>query len=189
MRKRLFFLFTALFLTGCSTTSLLVFSPDHVPTQWQFNGKVAIKTPEQAQGLKINWHQIDDQFDINLYTTFGITDLKIKGNKHTVNIESDQGPITGTSAQQLIWQQTGWHIPIDNLQHWLLGDVTDATNVELSNNGHFLSGNIYDNFGRQWQLSLNKYQPVQGRTLPHSLRLRHDKLLLKLAIIEWKIEQ
>ena len=189
MRKRLLFLFAAILLSGCTTKSLLIFTPNHQPSHWQFNGKLAIKTPAQANGLKINWQQHDDQFNINLYTIFGITVLKITGDDQTVTINSDQGVFSGTSAQQLIWQQTGWHLPIDNLQHWLLGEVNDASDIVLNGQGQFISGTINDNLGRQWLLSLDKYQPVQGRALPHSLRLKHEKLLLKLAINDWKLEQ
>jgi outer membrane lipoprotein LolB len=189
MLKRLLFLFIPILLAGCSSKIPQHFSPDYIPQQWQFTGKFAIKTPEQAQGLKIHWQQINDQFDINLYTVFGITVLKIKGNDEIVKIETDETPIEGQSAEQLIWQQTGWHIPVANLQHWLVGEVDTASNVELTNEGYFNQGDITDSYGRPWRLTLTNYKLVQGRPMPHSLRLNHDKLLLKLAISNWQIDR
>lgn len=189
MIKRLLFLFISLFLTACVSKITPTFISGEPLSYWQFNGKFAIKTPDQRQGLKINWQQNDQQFDINLYTVFGITVLKINGNDQLVTIEADQGPITGHSAEQLIWQLTQWHVPVNNLQHWLIGDVSDARNIIIDNDGYFVSGDISDRFGRVWQLSLGKYQAVQGRVMPHSLRLQHDKLFLKLAINQWQLQR
>lgn len=189
MLKRFLFLFIPLLVSGCSSNVLQTFSSDYTPVQWKFSGKFAIKTPEQTKGLKIHWQQVDDQFDINLYTVFGITVLKIKGNDRLVVMEADQGPVTGQSAEQLIWQQTGWHIPVNNLQHWLLGEVKSASNIELTSAGDFSQGDIVDRFGRPWHLTLDNYKLIQGRSMPHNLRLNQGKLLLKLAISDWQIDR
>ena len=189
MIKRLLFLFVLLFLTACVSKIPPTFVSGEPLNHWQFNGKFAIKTPDQRQGLKINWHQTGQQFDISLYTVFGITVLKINGNQQLVTIEANDGPITGNSAEQLIWQLTQWHVPVNNLQHWLIGHVDDASNIEVDSAGHFISGEISDRFGRLWQLSLGKYQEIQGRMMPHSLRLQHGKLFLKLAINQWQLQK
>lgn len=189
MLKRLLFLFIPILLIGCSSKITPSFAPDHIPRQWQFNGKFAIKTPQQTKGLKIHWQQIDDQFDINLYTAFGITVLKIKGNDEIVKIEADEDPVEGRSAERLIWQLTGWHVPVDNLRHWLVGEVEGASFIELTSEGYFNRGKITDSYGRPWHLTLSDYKLVQGRPMPHGLRLQQGNSFLKLAISQWQIER
>jgi len=187
MLKRLLFLFLPVILIGCTTKIPPTINPDLPLSQWQFSGKFAIKTPQQKEGLKIHWSQKEQQFNIKLLTIFGITVLTIEGNEHQVTIEADDGPVRGHSAEQLIWQLTGWHIPVNQLQHWLVGDVINASDVTLNAQGYFTQGIIIDSLNRPWQLTLGNYKQVQGRTMPHSLRLQRENSLLKLAINQWQL--
>jgi len=189
MLKRFLFLLLPMLLAGCVTKPSQTLNPDYPLSQWQFSGKFAIKTPQKRQGLKIHWQQNGPQFDIKLLTIFGITVLTIEGDEQLVTIEADDGPVQGRSAEQLIWQLTGWHIPVNQLQHWLVGEVRDATQISLTPQGDFKQGTIVDSLNRPWQLSLGQYKMVQGHKLPHQLRLQRDGSLLKLAINQWQLKQ
>lgn len=187
MLKRLLFLLWPLLVVGCTISPLQTLNPDSPLSQWQLSGKFAIKTVNQAQGLTIHWQQNNQQFDIKLLTLFGITALTIEGNEQLVTIEADDGPVQGHSAEQLIWQLTGWHIPVNQLRYWLIGEVTNASAVTLTPQGFFHQGIILDSLNQPWQLTLGNYKLVQGRHLPHSLRLQQGKSLLKLAITQWRL--
>jgi len=187
--KRLLFLFNVIILASCTTTPRINIDPSDIVEQWQFNGKFAIKTPQEAQAAKINWSQVNDQYDINLYTTFGITVMKIQGNEQHVEITTDGDTTVGSSAEQLIWQMTRWHIPVNQLKHWVNGNVQHAIDPIVNEAGQFQQGNITDSNGDQWLLKLGQYQTFGQHTRPTTLRLSKGKLFLKLAISTWRIDK
>lgn len=187
--KRLLFLFSVLFVASCSTIPTSSVSPAQVKEHWQFNGKFAIKTPDETQAAKINWQQINQQYDINLYTTFGITVMKIKGNDNYVEITTDGAPVVGQSAEQLIWQMTRWHIPVNALTFWVKGQVPDGHDLVYDTLGNIRQAKIIDSNGETWLLRLGDYQTNPIDTRPTSLRLSKGKLFLKLAISRWQIHK
>jgi len=187
--KRLLFLLSLFILASCSTTPQPSITPTELFEQWQFNGKFAIKTPLESQSAKIHWVQTNERYDINLYTTFGITVMKIKGDQQFVEITTDGQPMTGASAEQLIWQMTRWHIPVNQLRHWVKGDVPDAIAPTFSLDGYFERGHIVDSNGEQWLLRLGGYKNIATRVRPTTLRLSKGKLFIKLAISQWQIQK
>lgn len=189
MIKRLLFLFSALFIASCSTIPQSSIAPADIVEQWQFNGKFAIKTPQETRSAKINWAQVNEQYDINLYTTFGITVMKIKGDEGYVEITTDGDPIIGSSAEQLIWQLTRWHIPVNQLKLWVKGNVPNAIEPTLNENNQFRQGHIVDSNGETWLLRLGEYKTIGTHLRPTTLRLTKGKLFLKLAISQWHIQK
>ncbi|PKF56016.1 outer membrane lipoprotein LolB [Alteromonadales bacterium alter-6D02] len=180
----------ALSLSGCSTFIKQPPIDGPITQQWQFNGKFAIRTPQETQSAKIHWAQLNQQYDINLYTTLGITVMKITGNDNFVEIDGiGEEPITGTSAEQLIWQLTRWHIPVSQLQWWVQGKVPYGSNINYNKLGQVTDAEIIDNNGQTWQLRLGKYQSVDGKQRPYTIGLTQDRLFLKLAITKWQIQQ
>ena len=179
----------ALMLVGCSATIDPNSYVGPITEQWRFNGKFAVRSAKETTSAKINWQQINDQYDINLYTMFGITVMKINGGHHRVQIDNGSERYNGTSAGQLIWQLTGWHLPIDQMQHWVKGEVEHAINVQRDQDGQFKSGDIIGGNGQQWRLTLGKYKIVDGHIRPHSLLLSKDKLYFKLSISKWQIQK
>lgn len=189
MIKRLLFLFSVFFIASCSTVPKPSISPANIIEQWQFNGKFAIKNPHETRSAKINWSQLNEHYDINLYTTFGITVMKIKGDQQHVEITTDGEPIVGSSAEQLIWQLTRWHIPVNQLKLWVKGVVPDVVEPSFDANGQFHQGKIIDSSGETWLLTLGKYKTIGAFTRPTTLRLTKGKLFLKLAISQWHIQK
>lgn len=158
-----------------------------MPTQWQLSGNFKVNTPAQKATSRISWQQQDNDFIINLYTLFGVSVLNIEGTEQGVSI--DGKPYPGRSAEQLVYQMTGWQLPVNDLKLWLLGRVDNARDVSLDPQGNFNRGLINDRAGRTWQLDLSKYKTVRGRSMPHKISLQHSDIRLKLAVSSWKIHQ
>lgn len=189
MTKRLLFLLTLLSIASCSNTPVVSQITETTQQQWQFNGRFAIKTPQETQSSKINWAQVNDHYDINLYTTFGITVMKIRGDESSVQITSNGDTHHGTSAEQLIWQMTRWHVPVNQLSHWVKGSVPDALDPTYNEAGQIKQAYIIDSNNQQWLLQLGGYKSFDGMSRPTTLRLSKDALFLKLAISTWHIQK
>ena len=176
-------------MTGCASFNTPSDASASNQQQWQFNGKFAIKTPEEKNAAKMHWSQIDDSYEVNLYTLFGISLMNINGNEHQVTITTSGGTYHGRNAQELIYRLTRWHIPVNDIPAWLTGKVNNATDVTLDEQGNFYRGTIHGDDGRAWQLNLSRYKMVKDQRRPHQLLLKSQDSYFKLAISQWNIQR
>lgn len=138
-----------LLLAGCQTSSSLAPIPTLNPTQSinntatvvqdtakqnntdpipqpahdnQFNlqGKIGVRTPQQSGSAFFTWAQQQDQFDIQLSGILGIGKTQIFGQPGQVELNSSRtGKISAASAEELLEQATGWQAPISYLVDWV----------------------------------------------------------------------
>lgn len=171
-----------------TTDSITSVNPN-IKQQWQFTGKFAIKTAKDKNAAKIHWSQVNDRYDINIYTIFGISVMSIIGDDNKVTIDQRGDIYSGQDVQQLIYRLTRWHIPVEQLQHWVTGDVTNAHDVTYNDQGLFHQGNIIGRDNKVWQLTLSGYRDIDGQTRPYRLLFKSDDAYLKLAINKWEIQK
>jgi outer membrane lipoprotein LolB len=175
-------------MAGCATFQSSPPLNTQITQQWQFTGKFAVRTPDDKNSAKMHWSQINEQYDINLYTLFGISLMSIIGDDRQVTINNRGDEYVGVNAQQLIYRLTRWHLPVNDLQHWVTGTVHHATQVKYDTQGNFYQGNITSADNKQWQLTLSHYKDIDGKPRPHKLLLKSGKTYFKLAISQWKIQ-
>ena len=117
------FVSTSLFITGCQP---FVQSPAHVSQQVeaenQFNlqGKIGVRTPQQSGSAFFTWVQQQQQFDIELSGILGVGKTQISGQPGQVTLNSAKtGLIYAESPEELLEQATGWQAPITHLVDWV----------------------------------------------------------------------
>ncbi|MCA4815421.1 MULTISPECIES: lipoprotein insertase outer membrane protein LolB [Acinetobacter] len=117
------FVSTSLFITGCQP---FVQSPAHVSQQVeaenQFNlqGKIGVRTPQQSGSAFFTWVQQQQQFDIELSGILGVGKTQISGQPGQVTLNSAKtGIIYAESPEELLEQATGWQAPITHLVDWV----------------------------------------------------------------------
>lgn len=176
-------------MAGCANFDSTAPADLTINEQWQFTGKFAVRTPDEKNSAKMHWSQINDQYDINLYTVFGISLMSIVGDNHQVTIDNRGEKYTGQNAQQLIYRLTRWHLPVNDLQHWITGKVTNAVDPIYDTLGNFYRGTIISEGGQQWELTLSQYKDIDGLSRPHRLLLKSGNTYFKLAISQWTIQQ
>lgn len=117
------FVSTSLFITGCQP---FVQSPAHVSQQVeaenQFNlqGKIGVRTPQQSGSAFFTWVQQQQQFDIELSGILGVGKTQISGQPGQVTLNSAKtGLIYAESPEELLERATGWQAPITHLIDWV----------------------------------------------------------------------
>ena len=120
-----------LFLSGCQTTSLTTQKNPSITTETstqetaienQFNlqGKIGVKTPQQSGSAFFTWIQDQDKFDIELSGILGIGKTHITGETGQVELNSAKtGLISAETPEELLWQATGWQAPITHIVDWV----------------------------------------------------------------------
>ena len=121
---------TALFLTGCQQ----MIKP-HAPAtpsvqaenQFQLQGKIGVRTPQQTGSAFFTWVQQQEEFDIELSGILGVGKTQISGTPGQVTLNSAKtGVIQAASAEELLQRATGWQAPISYLVDWV--QARPATN-------------------------------------------------------------
>jgi len=118
-------------LTGCQSLPISQKMPPLVeqnientttPSTNQFNlqGKIGVKTPQQSGSAFFTWVQQQDQFDIELSGILGIGKTQITGELGKVELNSSRtGLISAETPEELLEIATGWQAPITYIIDWV----------------------------------------------------------------------
>lgn len=96
-------------------------------TQWSLTGRVALSAGGQGGSGRIEWRQQGEDFDLRL--TAPVTGKSWLLSRHggRVRLEGlEGGPREGNDAEVLLFEATGWRIPVDSLRDWVRGARTGA---------------------------------------------------------------
>ncbi len=159
--------------------------------QWQIKGKMAIRNDKEAVSAHLNWKTDAPDFDFRLTNLLGITLAKLNVEDGLAVLEADDKRFEDTNPSRLIYQTTGWDIPVSRLLDWIKGLPLAGDDYVLNEKQLLASlSPACDNCGN-WKVSYANYGEVNGIWLPHQLTLtqtNNSKMLIKIRIDEWKIQ-
>ncbi len=150
---------------------------------WQFSGKIGLRTPERASSASFHWRQLGAEFDINLSGPLGQGGAHLTGNANQMLIKiSGQGEFESANPEQILQEQTGWKIPVATLLHWVRGIPSPDMKAEyqLDKQGRLISLKQSN-----WQLDYLSYHQLSSNWLPKKIKLHHDQTTLTLIIKQW----
>ncbi len=152
-------------------------------TNWEINGRLAIKNGGEGFSATMHWIQQDDSFDIRLYDPLGRKVAHMKGNSDLVSLStSDSRTIEGVDPKALQQQYLGWSLPLDYLSDWVIGlPVNDLAMQDAS----------YDHAGRLqaltqagWRVQFKRYETPQLTAFPQLVQLEQGDFRVKLLVDE-----
>jgi outer membrane lipoprotein LolB len=89
---------------------------------WGFEGRIAVSTDQQGGSGRIEWVQAGPRFEVTLSAPVTRQSWQLSGDARSARLEGlDGGPRTGSDADLLLRQATGWDVPIRDLSAWLRG--------------------------------------------------------------------
>ncbi|MCO8041816.1 lipoprotein insertase outer membrane protein LolB [Acinetobacter bohemicus] len=162
---------TALFMTGCQhivqpqapTTGTVL----EAENQFQLQGKIGVRTPQQSGSAFFTWVQQQEEFDIELTGILGVGRTQISGKPGQVTLNNAKtGLIQAESAEELLQRATGWQAPISHLVDWVQArPSTQAAQIQ-KDSAQRISQIVED----QWRVELSYNQQAK---LPNRLILKH----------------
>lgn len=160
-------------------------------TQYSSNGKLGYISPEQRQSLNFQWKHAQHSQQLRLTTFLGQTALNLKITPEGAVVETyDDDTYSSKDANTLIYQLTGLTIPVEYLNHWLLGDPTGADAYQLNDTNTVAALNkLID--GQLWQLEYIEYTDIQfsgvALPLPKKLKLKQQDIAINIVITKWDL--
>ncbi|MBA3581117.1 MAG: outer membrane lipoprotein LolB [Gammaproteobacteria bacterium] len=154
--------------------------------QWQFSGRLGIVTANETGTVTVHWQQANvastADFDLQIVGPLGRGNLQLRKNADVIELISAEGVSQASNPELLIWQQTGWLIPVADLQAWVLGLPGQAQVLAWD-----AAGRLAHCQKGEWDVTYVDYQQVRGISLPKQLVLKHPDVTLKLVIRDFKI--
>ena len=182
---------TALTLAGCTRIEIvddgLNFERRQAElagiTNWDLQGGIVIDTGEDRGQSRFSWRQRADRLELEINGRLGVGRALIEGDESSLTIRARGETRVLTDPERELSEMLGWWMPVTSAEHWLLGrpdpDYPDRR----------LPG-PYDTLAtltqRDWQISYDQYQLVDGRLVPERITLTHAPLELRLRITDFE---
>ncbi len=183
-----------LLISGCST--LLDYTPQQTSWQqreqqlqqfdrWQVEGRIALRTEDDSWSGSLHWQQLSQLYDIRISGPFGQGGISLSGDRYRVVLTTSDGSIIGNQgAEQLMYQQLGWRVPVDSLRYWMVGRPSpDSPTLQV----------VYDEYGRiqqlqqdDWKIDYKRYMSYQQLELPGKIFITNHHLSVKLVVDHWQ---
>jgi outer membrane lipoprotein LolB len=107
--------------------ALLARQPD-----WGFRGRIALRQASNGGNAGIRWRQRGADFDIELSAPITAQSWRLHSRAGQVTLEGlEGGARTGTDAEALLQEATGWRIPVGAMAAWARGARASGTASEL----------------------------------------------------------
>ena len=154
--------------------------------EWKLQGAIAIRTPQDSGSATLSWQQNAQAFSLSLFGPLGSNAVHIEGRPGFVSMQTSQGKtVQAATAEQLLYSQLGWHLPVSHLYYWVRGlPVPGIQAVMHFDAFHRLTELTQEN----WQLTYKQYSLYGSTELPTKIILVYPQLNIKLVIYEWHVK-
>ena len=153
-------------------------------THWESRGVIGIRIKNKGESANFIWKQNQHDFDIEIYGPLGIGAVSVKSNTQKIALTKSDGKIySAKSAETLMNQQLGWHVPIRGLHYW--GKGLPDPNLPYTNSFNPL-GLISQINQSGWSIKYSKFL-LQGNhyPLPSKIIMKQNNLTLTIINKYW----
>ncbi len=156
--------------------------------EWSSEGRIAVSRKHEGESASFTWQQFSDQFFLKLFGPFGAGAMELDGtltgpNKRVTLRQGNQISYAST-AEDLLYQQVKWRVPLSGLTYWVKGVPVPNHPVDfliLNTDGTIREVNQLG-----WRITYTKYDFFEDYYLPTKIHLISNELEVKLAIRNWK---
>lgn len=202
----------ALLLAGCATAPVLPPPVDNPSaawrarqielqrvTRWKIQGRLALHTAEQGLQASLHWVRERERHILDLTGPLGRGHVRLSLDREGAQLrDADGKTYKAENAQQLLYRHTGWVVPLNELNYWILG--LPAPDVSANQD--------MDEWGRLktlrqsgWEIRFLEYTRTGALELPSKLfikkqtdgadatELKNAALNLRLSIERWTLNE
>lgn len=155
---------------------------------WTLQGKVGMRSAEHQGSARLHWQQAPAQYQVRLSGPLGSGSVLISGSGNSARLEqAGEEPLEADSAEELLYQASGWVLPLEQLTAWVRGiPARDLPVDKLRLNDHRLLAELHQG---GWQLSYANYGLHRDTYLPGRIVARHPQARLTLVIHTWQVSR
>lgn len=160
--------------------------------RWSLDGRIAVSSNGRGGSGRIDWQQVGEHYAVALSAPITRQGWRLTGDAGQARLEGlEGGPREGADPARLLWEATGWPIPVVALADWVRGARAPGLGpAELR----------YDAAGRlrlleqggwrieyEWPGDDAAAAATGGVLLPSRLDARQGEARVKLVVDEWRV--
>lgn len=159
--------------------------------RWDLRGRLALKMGEEGWTINLRWQYTPNHRQIDLNGPFGQGHVRLVEDRAGARlIDSENTEHYAPDAEQVLWEVTGWRLPVKGLVWWVRGLPMPevASQLRLDAMGHL---RLLRQQG--WEVTYLEYTASGEQPLPSSMVLRHPAngvrpaVQLRLVINQWQV--
>ena len=147
---------------------------------WQLRGRVNVRYNDENHTPRIQWQQLDENYNIRLWGTFNAGNTRIIGRTGSVTMEHDGELFRANTPEDLILQQLGYELPVSYLEYWIRGLPAPDSNADMTfNELNQLSLMIQDG----WTINYIDPRQYGELTLPRRVEVTRPQNDIRLRFV------
>jgi outer membrane lipoprotein LolB len=151
--------------------------------EWEFRGRIAVKTGSDGFNGKLRWMQKDEDFSAIVSGPLSIGKVRIEGDDHSVVMTGKDGVRTELEDAELeLRYRYGWTIPIESLRYWALGIPDPSVPAQTEVNA---DGQLESLTQRDWSVRISRYDDGGGQLMPKLLTAENSDTRVRLLVDHW----
>lgn len=185
--KHLVALLAVLLLAGCASTPAPRGGQSAaLLSAWQLNGRVSLTRGEEGWHASLRWQEQADSYFLKISGPLGQGGFQLNGDSHgVVLVDADGQTFAARDADALLQQATGWQLPVTGLRYWIRGLPAPASGKAQARRDE--SGRLSQLTQSGWTIKYDRYQIVNGISLPGKLQLLHDDISVRIVVDKWEL--
>jgi outer membrane lipoprotein LolB len=153
---------------------------------WDLNALIAIRAnaTRDAGSANMSWKQSKQDYSILLMGPLGSNAVKLTGKPGRVSLETADGKIYhAATPEALLFQQSGWNLPVSNLYYWIRG--LPVPNM-LAQKSFDAENHLSELTQEGWIIKYLHYKTIGRVGMPDKMVLANAKVNVKIVIKSWE---
>ena len=157
-----------------------------------FTGRVAMSNGRDGGSGRIEWRQTGADYQVTLSAPVTRQSWQLRGGPAGARIDGlEGGPREGADVGGLLWEATGFEIPVTAMAAWAAGARADATTSGPAEVGYDAAGRLARLQQDGWTIDYLEWQPdpVTGGTpaLPTRINAQRGEARVRLSVDSWAL--
>lgn len=150
---------------------------------WNIEGRLAVSNEKDGGSGQFRWNKVDTDSRMDFHGAMGRGAWELEAGERGAELVMADGTVyRAGSIDQLVRQRVGWQIPVESMSWWVRGLAVPG---KLTKRILDEKGNITLLEQDGWTVAYDRYQSVEGKSLPARLTARKKDWKVKLAIRAW----
>lgn len=164
-------------------------------TSWNIHGRFTVRTADQGWHATLDWERDGERHRMDFTGPLGRGHLRLVQDAHGAELtDANRRTWRAENAERILFRATGWSLPLDGLNYWILGLPMPATASDQQLDGQ---GRLKKLSQSGWDIEFLEYARYGSAELPVKMFVKKDRvrnpegdmLEARLFIERWAFKQ
>ncbi len=172
-------------VSSTSDTTAVKSISSRVPSSWELSGAIAARNARKSWSASINWlQQGANSYQIRMFGPLGSGSVLIQKHNGVVLFKDGPREVRSSNADELLNQQTGIRLPVNNLYYWVRGVPAPGAVQRIKRDANNKLISLHQD---GYIINYLNYSSAGSTILPSQIKMQGHGVRIKLVVKQWKI--